>query len=147
VILDRHHSSTSALSIIAGVLFLSPSVVFARPSRAAIPPFTAEELMSRFENSSAHDVLAYLTKIENERTPLWDYFCDRVETGDIDWLKLVILVSPASDGAVSEDLNAALAEATTRAPAPVLLLFGAHCFVPDYRLPRSKKQLVAEIDR
>jgi len=41
----------------------------------------------------------------------------------------------------------ALAEATTRAPARVLLLFSNHCYIPDYKLPPTKERFLAEIQR
>jgi len=129
----------------ACVTFSAPSVSHQAEQKA--PLLTPAQLTAMLRDKSAREVIDFLTQIENERMERWEYVLDQIETGNIEWLKIALLLSPATDADSAETLGDALAEATTRAPARVLLLFSNHCYIPDYKLPPTKERFLAEIQR
>jgi hypothetical protein len=110
---------------------------------------TAREIEEMLASQPAPRVVDVLMRTDGQgRTVLWDFVVGKIETADVEWLKVALLLSPGKDGAVGEDLAAAEAEAMPRAPTLVLALFGPDvCFIPDTTWPDSVSAYRRELVR
>lgn len=78
------------------------------------------ELQSRIHSQGGHKVLWALWDNQAE----WNQLFSGVASGNPDWLKIAQALHPFSDGAASEDIHNAVAQALPKAPERTLSMIG-----------------------
>ena len=90
-----------------------------------------------------------------ENTDIWGWIMKKISSGEEEWLKVAVALSPGTDAHAGETLFSALGEALVKAPNKVLTLFSddfsikAICSCPDVDDPRfdTKSKNLKELEK
>lgn len=102
-------------------LIVSGSIILSQNLAGAVAGEPdAKQLVKEIRVKGSKAVIAELTS--DDQWTGFEKVCDRIETGDREWLEIAKLLAPGSDAATAESLILSIARALPKAPFSVLSL-------------------------
>ncbi|MEA5114558.1 MAG: hypothetical protein VB050_11085 [Geobacteraceae bacterium] len=102
-------------AILSCIIILSLNL----PDASAQEP-DAEHLAKEIKSKGAREVIAEL--MSDDQWTEFEKVCDKIETGNREWLEVARLLAPGSDAAAAESLTMSVARALPKSPREVLAL-------------------------